>query len=67
MRLFSSKDFEGHWPVGTAAVVMAEDEAAARVLLLAELKEHHLSVGEFTLQEIPMGKPLAVVLSDGDY
>lgn len=69
MKLFTCTDFLGHWPVGTAAVVVAPDEAIARTLLLAVLREHGLgdqSAG-FTLIEVNTTVPNAVVLRDGDY
>jgi hypothetical protein len=69
MRVFTSDDFAGHWPVGTAAVVVAPDEAAARVLLLAELATHGLADQPrgFTLRELDTVVPAAVVLNNGDY
>jgi hypothetical protein len=63
--IFVCTDFEGFWPVGTAAVVIADSEQQAREKLMAEL----LSVGlpqikGFTLREIQHG---VHILNDGNY
>lgn len=64
LRVWTSKDFEGHWPVGVAAVVVARDEAEARGLLAAVLPVHN---SPFTLQEVLMDTPNCTILNDGDY
>lgn len=68
MKVYVSTDFEGHWPVGSAAVVVAENESDAATLLSAELLKHGLPAGgTFTLREVPTDKATAVVLCDGNY
>lgn len=66
MKVFISKDFTGHWPVGTAAVILAEDDVQAKFYLRQDLKARGL--GEqtvFTVQEI--SGPGAHILCDGNY
>jgi hypothetical protein len=70
MKVFTSTDHEAFY-VGGASVVIAESEAEARELLTASLNsiglpkrpEHR----DFTLQEVDISKPQAIVLHDGDY
>lgn len=66
MRLFYSDDFTGHWPVGTAAVVVANDETEAAMLLEQRLSEHGLSF-DGRLIEIDATQPMALVIADGNY
>jgi hypothetical protein len=66
LRTFVSDDFTGLWSVGTAAVVIAVDEEAARVLLDAECRKHGLSGFDGTLREFP-AVAHAVVICDGNY
>lgn len=65
MKVFTTKDFIGHW-VGTAAVVVAADEISARLALCAELDRLGLE-GTFTLQELDPTSPRVLILQDGDY
>ena len=77
MKVFTSIDFPGFWPVGSAAVVVAGSEEEARMLLLAQLDKRKMgsspSLGDearkdgFTLQELDLSDPYAVVLLDGNY
>jgi hypothetical protein len=71
MRVWVTTDFEGHYPVGTAGIVVAEDEARARRLMRDEIKRQGLSgkgFGKpFSLQEIPLTNARATVLLNGDY
>lgn len=65
MKVFTSNDFEGQWPVGTAAVIVAESETHARQLLEAC---HPLAAKKpYTVRELDLSQPAAVVLSDGNY
>jgi hypothetical protein len=67
-RIFTCTDHEGHWPVGVASVVVADNETSARAVLGVELYKHGLTRNEpFTLQEVDLSHPHAVVLMDGDY
>jgi hypothetical protein len=68
MRVWTCTDHAGHWPVGAASVVVAPDEATARRLLGAALASQGLSDEDgFTLDEIDLTTPAAIVLQDGDY
>ncbi len=68
LNVWTCDDHDGHWPVGTASVVVAHDENEARVLLTAELKSHGLDPNKgFTLRRINTDSPRAFVLRDGDY
>ena len=67
MKVFVCNTFEGHYPVGTAAVIVAENEAQARELLIADLKARNLFVSDFDVWELHTGSPAAYVLQDGDY
>ena len=42
MKVFVCTDFEGHWPVGTSAVIVAENEEQARQQLIEGLKQEGL-------------------------
>lgn len=71
MKVFTCNDFVGFWPVGTAAVVIAEDVSQARCLLDGEL--HKLGLiqlappNEYTITEIDTTLQQAIILCDGDY
>lgn len=64
MKVYYSTDFRGHYPVGTSAVVRAENAEEAQRLLSEALEQAGL-VFNGTLTEFK-GKG-AVVLQDGDY
>jgi hypothetical protein len=64
MKTYYSCDFTGYYPVGTAAVVCANNEQEARQLLSDKLAGRGL-VFDGTLTEIKGAG--AVVLCDGDY
>jgi len=67
MKVFTSKDFRGHYPVPVAAVVIAPNEIIARAILESALKSAGLPGDEFSLQELGMAATGAVILSDGNY
>lgn len=74
MKVFICDDFEPHYPVGAAAVVVAPDMPAARVLLARQLTEHGLPYVHFsgqgrepTLRELNLRTPSATVIVDGNY
>lgn len=66
MRVFTCNDFTGHWPVGTAAVVVAEDKEAAKKLLTAKLKAAGLKF-DGNLREVNIHMAEATILNDGNY
>lgn len=61
--------FEGHWPVGVSAVVVAESRAEAAKLLEAELAKQGLAqdVPAEYLEELDESESKAVVLQNGEY
>ena len=69
MIVFTCTDFTGVWPVGTAAVVVADSVDNAREILSARL----VSVGlpplkdEDELKVVDTGIANSVILCDGDY
>lgn len=65
--VYVSTDFEGHWPVGTAAVVVAATEHSARVFLRDAIIAAGLPDKPFTLRQIDTTQSHAVILRDGDY
>lgn len=68
LRVFTCTDHEGHWPVGVASIVVADNEASARAILGGELYKHGLTQDKsFTLREVDLARPNAIVLMDGDY
>ncbi len=68
MKLFKCTDFDGRWPVGTSAVVIAVDKAKARTLLRKQLDASGLAQhSPFTLEEVSLDEESAIILNDGDY
>jgi hypothetical protein len=67
--IFTVIGFEGFWPVGTSAVVIAADRKTAEVLLTAELVAHGLS-GNLEGADWSVLDPSiegAHILDDGEY
>lgn len=61
-------NFEGHYPVGAAAVVVAENNIHAAQLLNVELEKERLKpVIAQDMIELDTDGPRAVVLCNGDY
>jgi len=61
-------NFKGHYPVGAAAVVVAENNIHAAELLNAELEKERLKpVIAQDMIELDTDAPRAVVLCNGDY
>lgn len=73
MNIYTCTTFKGHWPVGTAAVVIASDEAQGAALLAQELVRVGLPqvVSESALKRLcgaANGTRAGVlVLNDGEY
>lgn len=69
MRVYTCTTFEGFWPVGTAAVVVAPTRAQAATILNARLKAHGLKpdVTMDDLQLVDLSRPGAAILRDGNY
>ena len=58
------------WPVDVSSVVVAKDEAEARLLLAAELKSRRYDpappVKAFTVRHVDTNAPKAVVIREGN-
>lgn len=70
MNVYAITSFYGHWPVGTAAIVVAENRDSAIVLLLAKLVEEGLGqqdVNTWNIQAVDQDTAHAIVLLNGDY
>lgn len=69
LRVWTCTTFEGHNPVGTAALIVAPDNAEARRRLNDALREAHLPslLDTDELVEVDLEKAHAIVLRDGDY
>lgn len=71
MKVWTSNDFPGVEPTGTAAVIVAPDEATARAMLRKRLIENRVITrdrGEpFTVVELATDAPCVQILCDGDY
>lgn len=68
MKLYYSTDHDGHFPVPVASMVLASDETEARALLNVALQEQGVNPNlGYTLHEVDITKPQAIVLSNGDY
>lgn len=69
MKVFTCNDFKGAWPVGTAAVIVADNIGEARAALMAELSRLNLPQGvdPITIHQVHTSKPQVIILCDGDY
>lgn len=66
-RVFVCADFKGHFPVGTAAIIVARDSAMATGLLMKRLSDIGLPQENFRVQELSLDEEGVVILNDGDY
>ena len=69
MKVFTNNKFDGYYPVGTAAVVIAEDKQDAARLLSNALSDALLcpDVKAGDMIEINATEELCVILCDGNY
>lgn len=70
MKTYTCRDFTGHWPVGAAAVVRADNEEEAAAVLNRELREVHGLAGDAEPANMilfPHPKERVRVLVDGNY
>lgn len=69
MKVWMNTKFEGHNPVGVAAVVVADDAMQAAAILNQKLLAHGLkaSANAEQFERLPTTHQNAVVLNDGDY
>ncbi len=67
MKVFTTNDFNGYWPDGTAAIIIAPDEATARSLITAKLRQLGFSLQlqpSTPLLEIDITRSHLLVLQD---
>lgn len=71
LKVFWTDDFKGHYPVGTAAIVLAESFEDARILLNEELRKAGLlekNKDGYEIYTLPhKDRPFALIINDGDY
>ena len=69
MKVWTNDKFTGFYPVGTAAVVVAESAKAAAALLNEKLREIGLpeSANWRQFKVLPINKPFVRIICDGDY
>jgi hypothetical protein len=69
MKVWTNTEFQGHWPVGVSAVVVAETPGDAALLLNDELAKVGLPRSARADQFVPVNTsaPGAVVLQSGDH
>lgn len=69
MKVWTNTQFEGHWPVGVAAVVVADTRGQAAEMLNQQLTKRGLSPSATADQfdPLPTHTPLVAILRDGDY
>lgn len=74
MKVYTCTGFEGHYPVGTSAVIVALDVPHACVLMAQALKaagldklEGNRNVMALEFKELDLDKPIADILQDGNY
>ncbi len=68
MKIWTNNEFAGHWPVGTAAVVVAETPEDAAEYLNMFLAERGLGPCEAKqFKEMPFEDGQVAILSDGNY
>lgn len=68
MKVFTA-NFRGHYPVGSAAVIVAKNHSRAVVLLLNELEKQGLAqtLEDITVVALPIDKEGVAILVDGNY
>ena len=69
MKVYTSTNFNGHYPVGVSAIVVADSIGLACVLLEQELKKAGLEqvVNREDMKELDLTTKGAIILNDGDY
>ncbi len=70
LKLFSCINHDCVWPTGIASIVIARNMKHARKLLDIELAKKKLKPykqREYTLREVALCEPKAIILCDGDY
>lgn len=69
MNVYINNSFTGHWPVGTAAVVVAQNSVMAAEMLEEELKKQDLSqkIDPKAMERLSTYRPSVTILNNGDY
>lgn len=69
MKAWTITNFEGHWPVSTAAVVIAENISSAITILEDKLRQEGLQQQIKPGQLVPLssGTSCVRILNDGNY
>ena len=68
MKLFSSTDFDYHYPVGHVIVAVAKDEDEARTIMGKELVSRGITpYANMELTEHSLIEPSVVTCLDGEY
>lgn len=74
MKIFYNKTFTGHYPVGTSAIVIADDSMIAAKLLSDELSKQGLSQAIEPASMVRIinislrsNKEQVIILNDGNY
>lgn len=67
MKVYTCKGFEGHYPVGTSAVIVGKDYDECRWLLHKALLQAGLKEQAVFMEELDLTTPKAIILNDGDY
>lgn len=69
MKLWTCTTFSGHWPVGTAAIVIANNVDYACIALEDDLRKQWLSqtITPDMLEQVKFDAPKVIVLNNGDY
>lgn len=69
LKLYTNTEFAEHWPVGTAAIVLAENTSEAKDILQLELAKIGLpqDVEEEDFVEHNISKEQVIILRDVNY
>lgn len=78
LKVYTTTYFQGHYPVSTAAIIVAESPEQALELLVEKLKQvglyggplgqkKNLNLGLTDLDEVDLEMAQATILNEGDY
>lgn len=69
MSVYVNTKFDGFYPVGTSAIVIADDKKEAKDILNKELIRHGLKPSsiESQFEKVKTRTKGAIILNDGDY
>ena len=68
MKIWTNTEFTGHYPVGTAAVVVAPTAEDAAIYLTTFLRENNLEDAKAKdMEEMPFEGGQVKILCDGEY